>query len=238
MGTLLGLPSLGDGQPMRGFAHTNLTAALFIGLLTVTACNLPSRRVRRTNLPHGNHVEYRHGAKILTQRFVERDELHYYLSDLKIKPPLFIRGKTETNHSFEIGSTASCKLSAPPPQKLVFELIHEVAKRNDSHFPPPRASKGLTEQNASFDIIVLADGQTINIPGHYQSELKKDLPTDATYYEVLITEISREDFVRMANAKAVKIQLRSFGSFDLDQKTIDVLKFYSDTVSDTEIYTE
>jgi hypothetical protein len=176
----------------------------------------------------------RNGAKILTQRFADRDELYYYLSDLKLSPTLSVKGRAATIHAFELGSSGSCKLSAPPPGKLVFELIHDVAHRKDWHFPPPRPSQDFATPNASFDISVVADGQAIKIPGHFQSELKKDLPTDATFYETLITEISLEDFSRIAKSHSVRIELGTFASFDLDDRTIEVLKYFAETVNDRE----
>jgi hypothetical protein len=207
--------------------------SLSVVLLLVTGCG-QSRRARQTNLPHGNNVEYRNGAKILTQRLAERDELHYYLSDLKLRPTLAVNGKAQTKHAFELGSSGSCKLSAPPPQKLVFELIHDVAKRNDWHFPPPKPSKDFSTPNASFEVTIIADGQTFKIARGFQSELKKDEPADVTFYETLITEINREDFTRIANSHAVKINLGWFASFDLDEPTIGVLKYFAETINDTE----
>jgi hypothetical protein len=211
-----------------------LSLMLVVALFWSAACTSSGRKPRRTNLPHGNNVEYLHGAKILTQRFADRDELHYYLSELKLEPKLIINGKSETNHSFEIGSTASCKLSAPPPETLVFQLTHDIKQRSMWHFPAPKPSKGITEQNASFDIAFLADGQKLTIPGHYQIELRKDDPSDATFYETLITELSRQDFVKIANSRRVKVELGSFAAFDLDDETITALKAYAEIVSDIE----
>jgi hypothetical protein len=113
-------------------------------------------------------------------------------------------------------------------------LIHDVAHRKDWHFPPPNPSEDFSKPNASFDLSIVADGQTFKIERHFQSELKKDEPSDATFYETVITEISREDFTRIANSHAVKINLGSFASFDLDDQTIAVLKYFAETVNDTE----
>ena len=206
----------------------------FVALLCFAAFISGCKKPRRTNLPHGNNVEYVHGAKILTQRFAERDELHYYLSDLKLTPSLIINGKTESGHSFEFESSASCKLSKPPPDKLVLTLLHDIAQRSKWHFPPPKSSDNMFEPNASFDLTVLADGQRVMIPGLRQSKLQKDAPSDATFYETLILELPREDFVRIANSRSAKIELGSFASFELDDRTLAALKAYITTVSDTE----
>jgi hypothetical protein len=214
--------------------HPGRATSLLVALFLLTSCSYSKKKARQTNLPHGNNVEYRNGAKILTQRLAERDELHYYLSDLKLRPTLSVSGKATTNHAFELGSSGSCKLSAPPPQKLVLEIIHDVAQRRDWHFPPPKPSKDFSTPNASLDLSIIADGQTFKIARNFQSELKKDEPSDVTFYETLITEISREDFTRIANSRAVKINLGSFASFDLDDQTIAVLKYFAETVSDTE----
>jgi hypothetical protein len=214
--------------------HLSRVTSLLLILSLLNACSYSTKKTRQTNLPHGNNVEYRNGAKILTQRFADRDDLSYYLSDLKLRPKLSINGTSETNHSFEIGSSGSCKLSAPPPQKLVFELIHDVANRKVWHFPPPKPSQDFSKPNASVDLSIMADGQTFKVGGHFQSNLKKDEPSDATFYETLITEISREDFTRIANSHAVKINLGPLISFDLDEQTIAVLKYFAETVNDTE----
>lgn len=205
---------------------------LIVSLLA--ACALDGKQQRRTNLPHGNNVEYKHGAKILTQRFEDRDELDYSLSDFKLKSDLSVNSKIEKGHSFAIGSTASCKLSNPPPDKLEIDFVHEVPNRKLWHYPEPLPLTDLAVANATFDISIEADDYIVQLPRRGQIELRKDEPSDDTFWESYITEILLADLVRVSKAKSVKIRLNSIATFDLNAEAMEVLKAYSVVVSDTE----
>jgi hypothetical protein len=185
-------------------------------------------------LPHGNNVEYKHGAKILTQRFAEKDEINYYLSELKLRPAVVVQGKPVNGHLFEFYSSASSKISARPPQKLTFELTHEIVSKSLWHFPTPQPTSDFKTPNASIDLTIVADGISLALPRLYQSELKKDEPSDATFYETLITEISLADFNRFANSKAVVIKFGSLASFELSAEAIAAFSDFAKTVNDTQ----
>jgi hypothetical protein len=82
-------------------------------------------------------------------------------------------------------------------------------------------------------VVILADGYAITLPRHYQGELEKVSPSAAAFYEDLITEISFEDFLRIANSRAVTIQFSSLVRLDLDNETIAALKEFAATLSGT-----
>lgn len=203
-------------------------------LVIFTGCGIQPAKQRSTNLPHGNNVEYRYGAKILTQRFVERDEIRYALSELKLQAPLSVNSRTEADHWFEVGATAESKLSHRPPAKLVIDINHEIVSRKRWHFPPPRSSDDLDKPNAGFTLTVIADGHPFELTPAHQIGLTKDLPSDRTFYESYISELPLADFLTIANAQSVTIQLTSKVKFDLDANTRQGLKYFAETVNDIE----
>jgi hypothetical protein len=211
-------------------AQTSL-GMMFVGsLFVVAACTFSGKTHRRTCLPPAINVEYRHGAKILTQR-LNKNGVHYSLSNLKFKPELLVKDKAQSGHWFVIGSSGSCKLSGPPPQNLVLDLTHEIVNRKSWQFPSP-APTILGSQNASFYLVILADGYSIELPRHYQGELKKDNKSDK-FYETITTKISREDFIRIANSRVVTVQFASAATFDFDYETLAALKDFAMTLSCT-----
>jgi hypothetical protein len=204
---------------------------ILIGCLMVaTACTNPKKVSRRTYLASDYNVEYRHGAKILTM-VLGRNGIHYSLSKNKLNQPVLINHEGQSGHTFQIGISGSCKLVGPPPQKLILDLTHEITNTSIWHFPSPIPLSDLTSSNASFDTVILADGHAISLPRHYQSELKKISPSDAASYESIVTELSLENFVRVANSRAVTIQFASLASFDLDNETIAALKEFASILS-------
>ena len=203
---------------------------LIASLMVAPACTYLRKISRRTNQPPEYNVEYRHGARILT--LVLGRGVHYSLSELKLKPALVVQEGAQSGHSFEIGMSGSCKLVGPPPEKLVVDLTHGVINGRIWHFPLPMPTSDIGSPNASIDVVILADGYAIRLPRHYQGELKKVSSSDDMSYEAITTEISREDFVRIANSRTVTVQFASLASFDLDNETIAALKSFATTVSD------
>jgi hypothetical protein len=107
------------------------------------------------------------------------------------------------------------------------DLTHEVANASIWHFPSPLQSTDPGFSNSSFDTVILADGNTISLPRHYQGELKKFGSSDTSSYESIVTELSLDNFVRIANSRAVTIQFASLASFALDNETIAALKDFA-----------
>jgi hypothetical protein len=175
-------------------------------------------------------VEYGHGARILTL-ILGKNGVHYSLSELRFHPQVLVNEGAEIGHWFEIGISASRRLVGPPTEKLVLVLTHGTTSGRLWHFPSPMPSSDFVSPNASFDVVILADGYPVTLPRHYQGELKKVNSSEATSYEEIITEISRQDFVRISNSRAVKVQFASLASFDLDTETIAALKDFATKVS-------
>jgi hypothetical protein len=211
----------------------SLISLLVIALLWLACalgCSLD--KTRQTNLPHGNNVEYKHGSKILTQRFYDRDEIHYYQSELIVRPDLMVNGKIVKGHSFDIGSEADGKISARPPKIVTLDLIHDTPSKSSWHFPAPGPQPDLSTRNSTVQVAFIADGQRYELQKGAQIELKKDDPSDATYYEVFITEIPMDTFQKIVNAKEVQLQM-SAASFTLDAETLAALHDYGEIISDT-----
>ena len=195
-------------------------------LIVAMACTKSKKISRRNYLASDYNVEYRHGAKILTI-VVGRNGVHYSLSKNKVNSSVLIDREVQNGHVLEIGISGSCKLVGPPPQKLVLDLTHEVTNASVWHFPSPIQSTDLAFPNTSFDTVILADGEPIPLPRHYQGEFKKVAGSDAASYESIVTELSLDNFVRMANSRAVTIQFASAASFDLDEETLSALKDFA-----------
>jgi hypothetical protein len=204
---------------------------LIPSLMVAMACTKSKKISRRNYLASDYNVEYSHGAKILTI-VVGKNGVHYSLSKNKVNSPVLINQEVQSGHLFQIGISGSCKLVGPPPKKLVLDLTHEVANGGIWHFPSPIPSSD-SGSKASFDVVILADGYAITLPRHYQGELEKVSPSAAAFYEDLITEISFEDFLRIANSRAVTIQFSSLVRLDLDNETIAALKEFAATLSGT-----
>jgi hypothetical protein len=203
-----------------------ITGSCFIGL-AVGCANSP---VHDSKLAHGNRIEYRHGSKILIQPFADRDEVNYYQSELKIVADLNVAGRVLKGHSFDIGTTASGKLSRQPPEEVVLTIIHEIEDQQMWHFRRPSQTDSLEQPNATIDFTIVADGEKVLLKRGYQSELKKDLPTDKTYYDSLITSMPFATFSRIAQAKAVEFQLGA-ASFNLDANTTAALKDFAEIIT-------
>jgi len=212
----------------------NLTILSTVALLWL-ACALgcSANNTRKTNLPHGNNVEYKHGSKILTQRFYDRDEIHYYQSELVARPELSVNGKTIKGHSFDIGSEADGKISARPPKTVTFTLMHDIASKSSWHFPAPGHQPDIHTRNSTAHVAFIADGQRYEIQKGFQIELTKDDPHDKTFYETFISEIPMGVFMKIANAKQVQLQMDA-ASFTLDAETLAALHDYGVIISDTE----
>ena len=180
-----------------------------------------------SDLPHGNRIERRYGSKILIQPFIDRDEVNYYQSDLKLSPTLTVGGSSYSGHSFDIGTTASCKLSDQPPKMVVLTILHEVTDPLMWHFPSPRQSDSIHQRNQSAALQILADGTEINPLKGRQMGLRKDLPSDDTYYDAIFIEMPFSAFSIIAHAFIVEITIHD-ASFFLDDTSRAALKSFAD----------
>ena len=208
----------------------SLGVVLIANLMVATACNYFRRASRRATLPYACNVEYTHGARILTL-VLGKHGVHYSLSELRLNPVLLAKDGAQSGHWFEIAISGSSRLVGPPSDRLVLDLTHEIINGRLWHFPLPLPSSDSVSPNASFDVVIWADGYVIRLPRHYQGQLKRTSPSDETSYEAIITEISREDFVRIANSTAVTVQFASLASFDLDSETIAALRDFATRVN-------
>jgi hypothetical protein len=180
-----------------------------------------------SNLPHGNRVERRYGSKILIQPFIERDEVNYYQSDVQLSPALNVKGSSVPGHSFDIGTTASCKLSDQPPKMVVVTILHEIADPLMWHFPEPLQTDSIHDRNQSASFQIVADGKEINPLKGRQMELKKDWPDDEMYYDAIFIEMPFSAFTAIAHAFIVEIKIQD-AAFFLDDKSRAALKSFAD----------
>jgi hypothetical protein len=204
-----------------------LTLIVIFWIAMILGCSSPN--TNSDSIAHGNEVEYRHGSKIVIQPFADRDEIHYYQSELKTQPDLLVSGKIIKGHSFELGSSASCKLSARPPAIVTFDLIHDTPSKSSWHFPPPGPQPDIHTRNSTVQVAFITDGQCYDLQKGAQIELTKDDPHDPTFYEVFITEIPLDVFLKIANGKEVQLQMDHAG-FTLDSETVAALHDFADII--------
>ncbi len=169
--------------------------------------------------PKDNIVEYKYGAKLSVNYYSDRNEtsvLHYIPAndanhkDPPLKPDLTINGQTiKDRHIFEFFDMVGYDGRKPStiPTDMSLSIIHSIAIEDEWHFPP------------NVRLSITADGHTFDIPVYSQIELMKDDPSDAEFYEVLITSPTYDMYMKIANSSSVTIQIGQ-ASFNLDEEII------------------
>ena len=203
-----------------------ITSTSVFGLLLalVLACSSG----RRDSATDANHIiKYNRAAKILVQYIPSKNETNVYhyvpVDDAKrkdppLKPDLIVDGRTiHGKHTFEFFDMVGFAGRTPSetPTNTSLSVTHSVASRKEWHFPP------------KSKLTFIADGATFDVPVHAQIELKKDDPSDAEFYEVLITKPTFDMYAKIANAKSVTVQIAT-ASFKLDA---DIIASYGDFIT-------
>jgi hypothetical protein len=164
-------------------------------------------------------IDYKHGAKILVQYIPAKNETNVYhyipANDANhkappLKPDLIVGGQTiKDKHTFEFFDDVAFSGRKPSeiPTNTALSITHAVTNRKEWHFPP------------KAKLTITSDGNSFDVPVHSQIELKKDDPSDAEFYEVLITKPTYEMYMKIANAKDVTVQIGT-ASFKLDAESI------------------
>ena len=164
-------------------------------------------------------IEYKHHAKFSVSYTPAKDrtEVGHYLPTAgpnakpqPLKPDLIIGAeKIKGKHSFEVLDTVgfSGRKPSTAPTNTSLVITHGITNRTEWHFP------------AKAKLIIVANGRAFDVPVSSQTELKKDDPSDAEFYEVLFAKPTYEMYANIADAMEVKIQIGS-ASFNLDSEAI------------------
>lgn len=172
-------------------------------------------------------IDYKHGAKILVQYIPPKNEtnVYHYIpandanhKESPLRPDLIVGGQIiKDKHTFEFFDDVAFSGRKPSeiPTNTALSITHAVTNRKEWHFP------------SKARLTITADGKSFDVPVHSQSELKKDDPSDAEFYEILITKPTYEMYMKIANAKDVTVQIGN-ASFKLDAESI---ASYGDFVS-------
>lgn len=164
-------------------------------------------------------IEYKHGAKLLAQYSPSKNETNVYhyipANDRNhkkppLRPDLVVGGQTiKGKHSFELFDMVGFQGLKPStvPTNTSLSITHAITSRKEWQFP------------AKAKLSIVVDRKRFDVPVYSQIELKKDDPSDAEFYEVLITKPTYDMWAKMANAREVKVQIGS-ASFNLDSESI------------------
>jgi hypothetical protein len=219
-------------RPFKLGGNHLLFSALVLGCVILCGCSKGSRDV---GLNSKADVLYPHGSKIIIQHLKDKGEIHFYQSDIKIKPSLIINAKAlNEKHSFELDSMAFYKDEQPPPTVVTFTLTHDTPKKIGWRFPPNPKLIIIADDKRYESPLCQVELPTTTTkeskPKCYEIELKKDDPSDAEYYEMLIMEIPFEMFSFVGNAHMVRMQIGS-ATFEVPSETIAALKSFADIAS-------
>ena len=196
-----------------------ITLTLIFNLWLVFALGCASIGNKDSASDPDHIIDYKHGAKILVQYIPSKNEtnVYHYLpaNDAKrkeppLRPDLIVGEQTiKDKHTFEFFDDVafSGRKSSEIPTNMALSITHAIASRKEWHFPP------------KAKLTITADGNRFDIPVHSQTELKKDDPSDAEFYEVLITKPTYEMYMKIANASDVTVQIGT-ASFKLDAESI------------------
>jgi hypothetical protein len=161
-------------------------------------------------MPPKDGIEYKHGTKIIVQYLPSKDETNIYQQGFRLQPEVSISNKkVSEKHTIEFNNTASYKGKNPSfvANNAAFTIIHSTSKKSNWHFP------------SKTKLIIIADGEKIEIPIYSQSELTKDAPSDKEFYETLIIQPTYEMYSKIAKAKNVEFQFGT-GNFKLSDENI------------------
>jgi len=164
-------------------------------------------------------IEYKHGAKLSVSYSPSKDKTevdHNFpangpnLKQPSLRPDLIVgTQKIKGKHSFEFLDTVSFSGRKPStaPTNTSLVITHAITNSKEWHFP------------AKASLVIVADGTSFDVPVFSQTDLKKDDPSDAEFYEVLFTTPTYEMYAKIADAMEVKIQI-GLAFFNLDSESI------------------
>jgi hypothetical protein len=185
--------------------------------LAFLGCTSTDRKASAADPDH--IIEYKHGAKLLVQYIPSKNETTVYQhipandrdhKEPPLRPDLVVGGQTiKGKHSFELFDMVGFQGRKPltVPTNTSLSITHAITSRKEWHFP------------AKAKLSIVVDRKSFDVPVYSQTELKKDDPSDAEFYEVLITKPTYEMYAKMADAREVKVQIGS-ASFNLDSESI------------------
>lgn len=179
-------------------------------------------------------VIYKHGSKITTIYDTQKNQVNFFQDDIKIKPALIINSKNiSESHSFEFNESAFYEAHQPPPKVVTFTLLHDTPKKSGWKFSP-KARLVIAADGRRFESPICQTDIPLDNKKHppqcYQSELKKDDPKDAEFYETLIMDIPFEFFSAMGSAHSVQMQIGN-ASFNMPEETLAAFKSFTDLAS-------
>lgn len=185
--------------------------------LAFLVCTSTDRKASAADLNH--IIEYKHGAKLLVQYSPSKNETtiyHYIPANDRnqkkppMKPDLVVGEQTiKDKHSFELFDMVGFQGRKPltVPTNTSLSITHVITSRKEWQFP------------TKAKLSILIDRKRFDVPVYSQIGLKKDDPSDAEFYEVLITKPTYDMYTKMADAREVKVQIGS-ASFNLDSESI------------------
>ncbi len=172
----------------------------------------------KTKMPPKAGVEYKHGTKIIVHHLPAKDETNIYQQEFKLQPEVTVSNKKASEkHKIEFNNMATYKGKTPSfvSDNASFTIIHSTNSKSNWHFPP------------KTKLVILADGERIEMPVYSQSELTKDSPSDSEFYENLIIQPTFEMYSKIAKAKSVEFQLGT-GNFKLADENILAFRDFID----------
>jgi len=191
----------------------------FILLIAFTACDTSNSEIANNNkFPLEDGVEYKHGTKIIVQYEPSKNETSIFQQEFVIHPEVFIdKNAARGKHTFSITNMATFKGKVPTrvPYGCSLTLLHSIDNKSSWHFPPKSR------------IAFIVDGERVEIQKYVQTKLDKDSREDKEFYESMITEISYENYLKIANAKSLEFQIGN-GKFKLSDENILAFKDFTD----------
>jgi hypothetical protein len=100
----------------------------------------------------------------------------------------------------------------------VLTIIHDIPKRSFWH--------SISKPQWAF----IADGKGIPVTKFEFLDLRKDSPSDYTFYETFIGDIPYDSFKAITSSSEVEVNIGG-GSFKLSSDTLKALKYYSERVA-------
>jgi hypothetical protein len=210
---------------MRASRKYFFVACWLVILIPLSCAKVPSAKFMKNP-----YVEYVSGAKLVVHYNNEQNKTFYNFGDIHVKPQPFNGLSSEQGHSFDIGLMAESVGKYVRPDKITFDLTHNIAKKSIWHLP----------KNTS--LIIEADGKRIldakcksdfdfSKETHepcLQNGLQQDSPGEE-YYDALFFDLPMAQVRQLSDARNVLVRIDKV-SFNLTSEEIAALKRFSDIV--------